>query len=60
MRIDGKVIAAVAVNTDVTEARHNEQALRDLNATLERRVGEANRLFEMAHDLLAWRRSTVV
>ncbi|MES3044983.1 PAS domain S-box protein [Sphingomonas faeni] len=49
--IDGEVIAAVAVNTDVTDARHTEQALRDLNATLEHRVAERNRLFEMTHDL---------
>jgi PAS domain S-box-containing protein len=49
--IDGKVIAAVAVNRDVTEARRTEQALRDLNATLEQRVAERNRLFEMTHDL---------
>ena len=39
--VDGEVIAAVAVNTDVTEARQSAQRLRELNETLERRVAEA-------------------
>lgn len=41
VKIEGRVIAAVAVNTDVTERRHAEANLRLLNETLEARVDEA-------------------
>ncbi|WP_206239922.1 PAS domain-containing protein [Novosphingobium terrae] len=41
VKIDGQVIAAVAVNTDVTERRRAEANLRLLNETLEARVDEA-------------------
>jgi PAS domain S-box-containing protein len=41
VKIDGAVIAAVAVNTDVTGHRRAQAGLRELNETLERRVQEA-------------------
>ncbi len=41
VKIDGQVIAAVAVNTDVTERRRAEADLRLLNETLEARVDAA-------------------
>jgi PAS domain S-box-containing protein len=50
--VDGKVIAAVAVNTDVTERRRDEERLRLLNETLEERVAERTRQLELANDQL--------
>lgn len=50
--IDGQVIAAVAVNTDVTEIRRTERALRELNETLEQRVAERSDELVHAHEQL--------
>lgn len=50
--IDGQVIAAVAVNTDVTDIRRTEQALRELNETLEQRVAERSDELVHAHEQL--------
>ena len=53
---DGRLREWVGVHTDVTEARANEQALRELTATLEQRVeaaiAERDRTWNNARDLL--------
>ena len=53
---DGRLREWVGVHTDMTEARANERALRDLTATLEQRVeaaiAERDRTWNNARDLL--------
>jgi len=50
--IDGDVIAAVAINTDVTDIRNAERSLRELNDTLEQRVAERTEELVQAHEQL--------
>ncbi len=50
--VDGQVIAAVAVNTDVTEQRRAEERLRELNATLETQVAERTAELRLFRDII--------
>ena len=50
--IDGEVIAAVAVNTDVTQQRLTAERLRELNETLEQRVAQRTAELQQAEEAL--------
>ena len=50
--VDGNVIAAVAVNTDITEQRRTEAQLRELNATLEAQVAERTAELRLHRDII--------
>lgn len=48
----GTLTGAVVVEVDISVLKHAEEALRDLNATLERRVGQRTAELQVANDEL--------